>query len=227
MTTRWPLVFGAIAAAFLGGCTTQQSRPTSSPQPQQQQQSEAPHTAPLDAQQAERLQRIMLPLVQHMDHPMPLNQVKMTVIVDQHINAANGGGGDFYVTTGLLRRASDDELRAVMAHEVAHADLGHVAKAQALATGLDIGIQLLEQVVPGSSNLTPIAGNLVFNAYSRSEESQADAHGVAILRRGGFDGKTMMVNALTWLENSEGNTGGFFQNHPLTSDRIDAVRRLH
>lgn len=168
----------------------------------------------------------MLPLVQRMDHPLPLNQVKMTVIVDPHINAANGGGGDFYVTTGLLEKATDDELRAILAHEVAHADLGHVAKAQALATGLDIGIQLLEQVVPGSSNLTPIAGSLVFNAYSRSEESQADAHGVAILRRGGFDGKSMMVKALSWLEANEGNTGGFFQNHPLTSDRIDAIRHM-
>jgi Zn-dependent protease with chaperone function len=32
------------------------------------------------------------------------------------------------VTTGLLEKANDDQLRAVMAHVIAHADLGHVAK---------------------------------------------------------------------------------------------------
>jgi len=147
-------------------------------------------------------------------------------MADPHINAANGGG-DFYVTTGLLQRANDNQLRGVLAHETAHADLGHVAKSQALATGLEIGIILLDRLFPSSRALTPIAGRLVANAYSRSEESAADAHGVDILRRAGYDGKTLMVNTLTWLEQTEGDSGGgFFATHPATGDRIQAVRRL-
>ena len=169
----------------------------------------------------------MTPLIQKMDHPIPLNKVRITVWEDPHINAANGGGGDFYVSTGLLQRASDNELRAVLAHETAHADLGHAAKTQTLATGLEVGIALLEQIVPGSSALTPIAGQLVVNSYTRSEESAADAHGVELLRRAGYDGKTLMVNTLSWLQRTEGNSGGgFFATHPSTDDRITAVRRL-
>jgi len=67
-----------------------------------------------------------------MNKPLPLNQVRVGILEDPNINAANAGGGEFYVTTGLLERTNDDQLRGVMAHEVAHADLGHVAKAQAL-----------------------------------------------------------------------------------------------
>lgn len=140
----------------------------------------------LDPRQAERLKQVMLPLIQHMNKPLPLNQVRVGILEDPQINAANAGGGEFYVTTGLLERASDDQLRGVLAHEVAHADLGHVAKAQALGTGLNIGMILLDQFIPGSSKITPLVADLgVMRPFSRNEEYEADAHGVDILQRAG------------------------------------------
>ena len=102
----------------------------------------------------------MVPLIQAMNTPKPLKQIRIGVIDDPGINAANAGGGQFYVTRGLLDRASDAQLLGVLAHEVAHDDLGHVAKVQALGTGLSLGIILLDQIVPGSSAITPIAGEL-------------------------------------------------------------------
>ena len=65
-------------------------------------------TARVDPVQAARLQRIMVPLIQVMDHPMPLNQVKVGIMDDPQINAANAGGDQFFVTTGLLHKANDD-----------------------------------------------------------------------------------------------------------------------
>ncbi len=73
----------------------------------------------------------MAPLIRAMDHPRPLDQVKVRIMDDPHINAASAGGGEFYVTTGLLQKADDSQLAGVLAHELAHDDLGHVAKAQA------------------------------------------------------------------------------------------------
>ena len=86
----------------------------------------------------------MLPLVKATDHPGHLQQIRVRVIDDPKINAASAGNGEFYVTTGLLNRANDDELRGVLAHEIAHDDLGHPAKVQVLGTGLGLRAMLLE-----------------------------------------------------------------------------------
>jgi metalloprotease len=214
----------AAVATMIGAMVTACATQTAQAPPRR---AEAPASTPtkaVDASQAARLQQIMIPLLKAMDHPIPLNQVKVGLISDPHINAANAGGGEFYVTTGLLEKANDDQLRAVLAHEIAHADLGHVTKLKTLGTGLNIGMILLDQIIPGSRALTPLAGQLVANAYTRSEEYQADSHGVDILRRAGYDGKALMANTLTWLQQTEGASGGgFFATHPATGDRVQAV----
>ncbi|MGH7809463.1 MAG: M48 family metallopeptidase, partial [Candidatus Binatia bacterium] len=142
------------------------------------------------------------------------------------INAANAGNCEFYVTMGLLRRASDDQLRGVLAHEVAHQDLGHVAKAQVVGAGISIGAALLEQLVPGSSAIAPLAGTLIARGYGRSEEYAADKHGVEILRRAGYPKETML-DALTWIRRVSGDSGGgFLSTHPALDERIAAIQRF-
>jgi len=149
----------------------------------------------------------------------------VAVVDDDHINAGSAGEGQYLVTTGLLRKANDQQLAGVLAHEVAHDDLGHVAKAQRLNTGLAIGMVILDQIIPGSGNITPIAGTLISRAYGRQEEYQADAHGATLLKRAGHSPK-VMEETLTWLMSTEGGSeGGFFSTHPATDDRIAALRR--
>jgi len=199
--------------------------PPSAPSASTQTATQSVQTTP---EQATRLKSAMVPLLQAMNHPLPPSEVRVGIMADPHINAASAGNGQFIVTTGLLQKANDEQLRAVLAHELAHQDLGHVAKTQALGTGLNIGMVLLDQIIPGARVLAPIAGNLLLNAYTRNEEYQADAHGVDILNRAGMPGKQMMVNTLTWLEQTEGGSGGgFFATHPATGDRVAAVQRLH
>jgi predicted Zn-dependent protease len=40
--------------------------------------------------------------------------------------------------------------------------------------------------------MTPLAGQLLLSHYSRTEETAADRQGVEILRRAGFEGKTII-----------------------------------
>ena len=167
----------------------------------------------------------MVPLIQAADNKRPLNQVKVGLVDDDHVNAASAGDGQFIVTTGLLRKANDQQLAGVLAHEMAHDDLGHVAKAQRLETGLAIGMVILDQIIPGTGQLTPVASTLITRAYGRQEEYQADAHGAEILQRAGYSPK-VMEETLTWLLQTEGASGGgFFATHPATDDRIAALRR--
>lgn len=157
---RMRVVIATSLMCLLAGCAFGTSQappgsgePTASRRP-------TPSTRHLETRQAERIQRVMTPLIQHMSHPLPLNQVRLGILEDSQINAANAGGGEFYITTGLLERASDDQLRGVLAHEVAHADLGHVAKAQRLGTGSNIGMIILDQIIPGSGLITPLVADL-------------------------------------------------------------------
>ena len=184
-------------------------------------------TRKVDPAEAERLQRIMVPLIRAMNNPIPLNKVKVGIMDDPAINAANAGGGQFFVTTGLLQKANDEHLTGVLAHEIAHDDLRHVAKAQTLGAGLNIGMIILDQIIPGSGALTPIAGELVARGYSRREEYAADAHGVEILRRAG-ESPDIMERTLAWLMQSSGggSKGGFFSTHPGTGERIEALRKI-
>ena len=228
-------VGGALGAVILllGGCAFE----TASTAPPAGRTSESTRPAPagkpptasqktVDPAQVERLKKAMIPLLQAMDKPKPPSQVKVGILDEPTINAANAGNGEFYVTTGLLQKANDDQLLAIMAHEVAHDDLGHVAKAQALGTGLGIGAVILDQIIPGAGRVAPIAGALIQRKYSRNEEYEADRHGVELLKRVGRN-KDVMINTLTWLMSAEGEGGGgFFSTHPETGDRIEVLRKL-
>ena len=225
----WRLTHAAAALALvtaLSSCSvateTGASRPSGSPTTTT---SEPASTRSLDRAEAERLRRVMLPLVKAMDKPRNPSDVRVGIMDDPHINAASAGGGQFYVTTGLLQKANDDQLAGVLAHELAHDDLGHVAKAQALATGLGVGIVILDQILPGSGSITPIAGQLIARGYSRQEEYAADRHAMTILGRAGRPPETM-IGTLNWLLQTEGGSGGgFFATHPATTDRIEALRQ--
>lgn len=146
-----------ILVALPTGCALE----TSSRRPAPQESPRSSTSRPLDGRQTERVQRIMMPLMRATNNPRRLNEVRVRVLDDPNINAANAGGGEFLMTTGLLQKANDEHLRGVLAHEIAHDDLGHVARAQTLGTGLSIGVILLEQLLPGSGAVTPIAGALI------------------------------------------------------------------
>jgi predicted Zn-dependent protease len=182
-------------------------------------------TEPVTPQDAARLRRIVEPLARAADRPP--QRVTVGILSDKSINAANAGGGEFYVTRGLLQRANDEQLLAIMAHEFAHNDLGHVAKAQRVQAGVELGAAILEQVIPNSAIITPIAGTLITRAHSRSEELEADRHAVTLLKRVGSS-KQALENTLTWLARTSGGGegGGWFATHPGTNDRIQALRQL-
>ena len=216
----------ALAGLLVSGCaiTSAPDGGTSSPPPRSGGSSQLA-TEPVSPQDAARLRRIIEPLARAADKPP--QRVTVGILSDRSINAANAGGGEFYVTRGLLDRATDEQLMAILAHEFAHNDLGHVAKAQRVQAGVALGSQILEQVVPGAAIITPIAGTLITRAHSRSEELEADRHAVDILKRVGSS-KQALENTLAWLARTSGGGegGGWFATHPGTNERIQALRQL-
>ena len=226
-SSRAVLAIAFLAALGLSACFTTASPPSPrAPQDYSQTRTQSYGVRVSDSNDSERLRRVMVPLIQAMDQPCRLDQTKIGIINQNEINAANAGNCQFYVTTGLLGRASDDQMRGVLAHELAHQDLGHVAKAQVLGATINALSVGLQQLFPIAGAVAPVAGELVARSYGRKEEFSADTHAVDILRRAGYP-KEVMVDSLAWIRRISGDKGGgFLSTHPGLDDRIATIQRL-
>ena len=115
------------------------------------------------------------------------------VLEDKSINAFAIPGGHTYVNTGLIKAAeSEDELAAVMAHEINHV----VARHSTQQMTKQYGYELISGLLLGSQGaITQMAGQLFGKAgllyYSREMESQADALGVETMYNAGYDPQGM------------------------------------
>ncbi|MGH7851945.1 MAG: M48 family metallopeptidase [Candidatus Binatia bacterium] len=218
-----------LISAALSACVAVGPAPGGRRAPREDYPPPAPSTSSrrADSYEVERLRRVMVPLFRGMNQPCRVDQSRVGIINQNEINAANAGNCEFYVTVGLLRRASDDQLRGILAHELSHQDLGHVARAQVLGAGIGILSAGLQQLFPGAGALAPIAGELVVRGHSRNEEFAADRHAVGILQRTGHS-KDDLLNALTWIRQSSGGSGGggFLSTHPALDERISTIQRL-
>lgn len=158
-------------------------------------------------------------------------QYNFHVIDSPEINAFCLPGGHIYVYTGLRKVVkTDDELAAVLAHEITHAEEHHYAKASAKSNGrgtlLAVGSILLG-LPPSLGQVLSIGSDAMTQKYSRSNEYQADREGLARMERAGFQ-PDAMVNVLQRLAN-EDNTDSLFQwmsDHPEGKKRVVAVQQL-
>jgi predicted Zn-dependent protease len=139
-------------------------------------------------------------------------------------------GGKIAVYTGLIERlqATDEELAAVMGHEIAHAlrEHGRERASQAMAQG--IGISVIGAALGmrgGVQDLTQVVLDLTFNLpNSRTDETEADRIGVELAARSGFD-----PHAAISLWEKMSKLGGsqppqFLSTHPSHATRISDLR---
>jgi predicted Zn-dependent protease len=80
------------------GCALETAS-TRNPAPQQTSRSST--SQPLDAKQTARVQRVMMPLLRATNNPRLLNEIRVRVIDDPKINAANAAGGEFHKRRNL------------------------------------------------------------------------------------------------------------------------------
>lgn len=101
-------------------------------------------------------------------------------------------GDDIYVYRGLLRFVeSDDELAAVIGHELAHNTMGHVQKSQAnrmtgVAGGLLVDLVFAAGGVDTQGAFAKAGGEIGGQAYSQEFETEADYVGMYYLARAGY-----------------------------------------
>jgi predicted Zn-dependent protease len=157
-----------------------------------------------------------------------------SVIDTPVVNAfASPPGCDIYVTRGLLGLIrSEDELAAVLGHEVGHVAADHAGRRQTRSTITGIGAILLGAVA-GSAEVAELAGKagqLGVLSYSRGQEFEADNLSARYLASAGYSpfGLADMLSALQASDQLEAlDRGGetrvqpvWSRTHPLTGERV-------
>jgi beta-barrel assembly-enhancing protease len=153
------------------------------------------------------------------------------VIAAKSLNAFTLPGATIYVHTGLLEKATDEELAAVLGHEVGHVAARHAAK----HLQSDLGIMLLLQIAAAaggveadSIRLVNSVYGLLRNGFSRKDELEADRLGLRYTRDAGYDPNGLISFFEKMLEERpEGPLDRavvWQRTHPLASDRIEKAK---
>lgn len=154
---------------------------------------------------------------------------KVFIADSRDINAASFGSGRFLVWDGVAD-LPDSVVTAIFAHEVAHDILRHSKKAQDVKDVTDFFGDMLsvfgEADVATEKTLKKWVSYTALPKYSRNQEFEADSKAVEILRvLGHREPETEFADALQLLLAKYGDLGGgFFDNHPSTTERIQGLR---
>ena len=106
------------------------------------------------------------------------------------VNAFVNGGKYIYVFSGLLDQVrNDSEIAVVVGHEIGHSVLKHnIRRSNDLSSTLASLATLVGTIKGGASGANAMTlGKALHNGYSRDDEREADAFGVLVAWRAGFD----------------------------------------
>ena len=155
---------------------------------------------------------------------------------DEEANAFCLPGGKVFVYTGIFKyAANDDELAAVMGHEIGHALARHGAERMSRGRLQQVGGQVLGAVMVGRGN--PKNTAMVMQAFgigsqlgvmlphSRTQEYEADNIGLVLSAKAGYNPQS----ALTFWEKfaKSGNAQPeYLSTHPAPTNRISKIKAL-
>jgi predicted Zn-dependent protease len=157
---------------------------------------------------------------------------QVNLLKSDQVNAFCMPGGRIAFYTGIIDKLklTDDEIAAVMGHEIAHAlrEHGRDRQSKSTTTGLVTGIggalasAWLGYDVRGLANS---AGQLVVLKFSRDEEREADLVGLDISARSGYDPRAGVAlwNKMAALEGRGGRIE-LLSTHPGGANRIEQIQ---
>lgn len=132
------------------------------------------------------------------------------------VNAYANINKEVYVYRGLLEYVSNDqELAAVISHELGHILNGHCAKQGVLNTGVNILANATAKAT-GSTVLAGVGQQLASTKMSRTDEFEADITGVDIMTKAGYNPLAM----ISVLNKICGNYIDILQTHPSGEKRL-------
>lgn len=149
------------------------------------------------------------------------------------LNATCAPGGKITFYTGLIEQLNltDDEIAAIMGHEIAHAlrEHGRERLSQAMAQSAVTNIAMAAAGAYGSaiSAANQAAQYILVLPNSRQNESEADAIGLELAARAGFKPQAAIS---VWQKMNKATQGKgtpeFLSTHPSGETRIEQLSEL-
>jgi len=188
--------------------------------------------APDDHPQVLRLRSLAQRMIPH-GHPWNRRaarwQWEVNLLGSDQINAFVMPGGKIAFYWGILQRLqlSDDEVAAIMGHEMAHALREHARERMGKTAATRIGANLLSSLFGlGAAGDTVLAmgAQLLTLRFSREDESEADLVGMELAARSGYDPAAGVTLWEKMMAASRGAPPAFLSTHPAGETRIRDIR---
>ena len=152
---------------------------------------------------------------------------EFTVFVNDEPNAFALPGGKVGVYTGMFDVAqNEDQLAAVMAHEVGHAIARHSAERLSTQALVQAGVGVIGGSSAGANVLAQAATLGVILPFSRTQESEADEIGLKLMARAGYDPRAAVALWQNFIAYGRSRTPEFLSTHPSPETRIARLQQL-
>lgn len=195
-------------------------------------QARAQSALDVNATQTKRVRAIAQRLIQQVGVFRPDAQNwnwEIHVFKSNEVNAWCMPGGKMAVYTGLIdkTKATDDELAAVIGHEMAHALREHSREQMSQQMATNLGLSVLSAVT-GSALVGDLGSTLTDVMFSlpnsRTHEMEADRLGVELAARAGYDPRAAITLWQKMAQLSNGGTPEFLSTHPSPASRINDLQ---
>ena len=157
-------------------------------------------------------------------------QWEINLIKSDELNANCGPGGKIIFYTGLIDKLklTDDEIAAVMGHEIAHALREHGREAMSKAYGIAMAKQGAGALLGLSQDSLALADTVVNYSLtlpnSRSNENEADLIGLELAARAGYNPNAAISLWQKMTQNTGGSPPEFMSTHPASESRIASLQ---
>jgi beta-barrel assembly-enhancing protease len=176
-------------------------------------------------------------VAQKSTRPNPFKGYHFAVLDSQEVNAFACPGGIILITRGMVQTCkNEDQLAAVLAHEVGHVankdGINSISKARWTQVFTAMGTEAAKQYGGVAGNLVTlfegsiddVFKTIVVNGYSRQAEETADAAALRELTGAGYDPNAMVILLTAMEAKGKGSSSGIFKTHPPTSERLAKVK---
>ncbi len=169
------------------------------------------------------------------DRPFTYGGYHFVILDTDEVNALSCPGGIIFITRGMLKKAqNEEELSAILAHEVGHVNHKDGAAAIQKARWVEVvtligseaakkmsGADLAKLLSLFEGSVNDVVKTLLVSGYSREQEVAADLSALTFMNRLGYDPRGLTDYMETLAKEQTGGAGqGLFATHPGMTERL-------